>query len=146
MGFPDRIERTIELTHPPERVWAALTTAEGLAAWFGDRADIDLRPGGVGSLAWTAQGHRQDLRVERVEEPTAFGFTWRIDGLPDDDPRRTYVEFTLVPIPTGTRLHLVETGFAQLGPDEHRAQRGNSHGWDHELGDLAAYLDAARAA
>ena len=24
-----------------------------------------------------------------------FGFTWRIYGLPDDDPRRTYVEFTL---------------------------------------------------
>jgi uncharacterized protein YndB with AHSA1/START domain len=146
MGFPDRIERIIELAHPPERVWTALTTADGLAAWFGDRAEIDLRPGGVGTLAWTTQGHRQDLRVERVEEPTAFGFTWRIDGLPDDDPRRTYVEFTLEPIPTGTRLHLVETGFAQLGPGEHRAQRGNSSGWDHELGDLAAYLDAARAA
>jgi uncharacterized protein YndB with AHSA1/START domain len=25
MAFPDRIERTVELAHPPERVWAALT-------------------------------------------------------------------------------------------------------------------------
>ena len=33
MGFPDRIERTVEIAHPPARVWAALTTAEGLAAW-----------------------------------------------------------------------------------------------------------------
>ena len=33
MGFPDRIERTLELAHPPAKVWAALTTAEGLAAW-----------------------------------------------------------------------------------------------------------------
>jgi uncharacterized protein YndB with AHSA1/START domain len=31
MGFPDRIERTVELAHPPARLWAALTTAEGLA-------------------------------------------------------------------------------------------------------------------
>src|SRR5438445_737805 len=46
MGFPDRIERTMELAHPPGKVWAALTTAEGLAAWFGDEADIDLRAGG----------------------------------------------------------------------------------------------------
>ena len=29
MGFPDRIERTLELAHPPATVWAALTTAEG---------------------------------------------------------------------------------------------------------------------
>ena len=31
MGFPDRIERTVELAHPPATVWAALTTL-GLAA------------------------------------------------------------------------------------------------------------------
>jgi uncharacterized protein YndB with AHSA1/START domain len=46
MGFPDQIERTVEIAHPPSEVWAALTTAEGLAAWFGNEASIDLRPGG----------------------------------------------------------------------------------------------------
>ena len=35
MIFPDRIERTVEIARPPSQVWAALTTAEGLAAWFG---------------------------------------------------------------------------------------------------------------
>jgi uncharacterized protein YndB with AHSA1/START domain len=147
VGFPDHIERTIELAHPPARVWSALTTAEGLAAWFGDRAEIDLRPGGAGRLAWTAEGHRQDLRIERVEEPRVFGFTWRVEGLPDDDPRRTYVEFTLEPTDSGTRLHLTESGFAQLGPDEHSsAHGGNTAGWAHELADLAAHLDAVHAA
>ena len=28
MGFPDRIERSINLAHPPTKVWQALTTAE----------------------------------------------------------------------------------------------------------------------
>ena len=36
MGFPDRIEVTAEIAHPPAKVWAAITTAEGLAAWFGN--------------------------------------------------------------------------------------------------------------
>src|ERR1700728_3550838 len=46
MGFPDRIERTMQLAHPPAKVWTALTTADGLSAWFGNEAAIDLRPGG----------------------------------------------------------------------------------------------------
>ena len=74
-------------------------------------------------------GHTADMRVERVEEPTVFGFTWHIYGLPEDDPRRTYVEFTLEPAGAGTRLTVVESGFAQLPEDAHRtAYDGNTQG------------------
>jgi uncharacterized protein YndB with AHSA1/START domain len=143
MGFPDRIERTVEIAHPPSAVWTALTTAEGLAAWFGNEATIDLRPGGPARMSWT-DGFTVDMRVERVEEPTVLGFTWQIYGLPKDDPRRTYVEFTLEPIETGTRLTVVESGFAQLSPEAHgTAYDGNSKGWALELDELVAYLDAA---
>jgi len=143
MGFPDRIERTVQIAHPPVKVWAALTTAEGLAAWFGQEAGIDLRPGGSAWMKWDG-GHTADMRVERVEEPKVFGFTWHIFGLPDDDPRRTYVEFTLEPDGTGTRLTVVETGFAQLPVEAHHtAYDGNTDGWAKELGELADYLDAA---
>ena len=143
MGFPDRIERTMQLAHPPERVWAALTTAEGLAAWFGNEATIDLRPGGSARMRWTEEGFTAKMRVERVEEPRVFGFTWGIYGLPEDDPRRTYVEFTLEPVGAGTRLTVTESGFAQLSKDAYRkAYDGNSDGWAKELGELAAYLDA----
>jgi len=144
VGFPDRIERTVDVAHPPAKVWAALTTAEGLSSWFGNEAKIDLRPGGSASLTWSG-GFTADLRVERVEEPTVFGFTWHIYGLPDDDPRRTYVEFTLEPTgASGTRLTVVETGFAQLSEDAYRkAFDGNTDGWAKELGELVEYLDAA---
>jgi uncharacterized protein YndB with AHSA1/START domain len=143
MGFPDRIERTVEVAHSPGKVWAALTTAEGLGAWFGNEATIDLRPGGSAQMKWT-EGHTADMRVERVEEPVAFGFTWHIYGLPDEDPRRTYVEFTLEPVGAGTRLTVVESGFAQLPDDAfHKAHDGNTQGWASELGELVAYLDAA---
>src|SRR5215469_16514405 len=144
MAFPDRIERTVEVAHPPEKVWAALTTAEGLSAWFGNEATIDLRPGGAALMRWDEEGFRAQMRVERVEEPTVFAFTWGIYGLPADDPRRTYVEFTLEPAGAGTRLTVVETGFAQLPDDAHKtAYDGNAQGWVSELGELVSYLDAA---
>ena len=143
MAFPDRIERTVEIAHPPAKVWEALTTAGGLAAWFGDEATIDLRPGGSAHMTWK-HGHTAEMRVERVEEPSVFGYTWHIYGLPEDDPRRTYVEFTLEPVDGGTRLTVVETGFAQLSPDAHsQAYDGNASGWASELGELVSYLDAA---
>jgi uncharacterized protein YndB with AHSA1/START domain len=143
MGFPDRIERSVELAHPPDKVWEALTTAEGLGAWFGDKATVDPRPGGAGRMTF-ASGRSVDMRVERVVERRIFGFTWRIPDLPDDDPRRTYVEFTLEPVPAGTRLQVVETGFAQL-PGDTRRETYDSHaeGWARELVELACYLDAA---
>jgi uncharacterized protein YndB with AHSA1/START domain len=143
MAFPDRIERTVQIGRPPGPVWAALTTAEGLAAWFGNEATIDLRPGGSARMRW-AGGETAEMRVERVEEPRVFGFTWHIFGLPEDDPRRTYVDFTLEPSGSGTRLTVVESGFAQLPEDAYRkAYDGNTQGWASELGELAAYLDAA---
>lgn len=143
MAFPDRIERTVELAHPPATVWTALTTAEGLGSWFGQKATIDLRPGGAAQMSWDG-GMTAEMRVERVEEPRVFGYTWQIHGLPDDDPRRTYVEFTLEPAGGGTRLTVVESGFAQLPDDAyHKAYEGNTDGWAMELGELAAYLDAA---
>jgi uncharacterized protein YndB with AHSA1/START domain len=145
MGFPNQIERTVDIEHPPARVWAALTTAEGLGTWFGNTATIDLRPGGAAQMTWTS-GEKASMRIERVEEPIVFAFTWGINGLPDDDPRRTYVEFTLSLTDNGTRLTVVESGFAQLPDDAYRkAFDGNTEGWASELGELVEYLDANAA-
>ncbi|SRR6266702_4670252 len=142
MGFPDRIERTVEIAKPPARVWAALTTAEGLSSWFGQQAEIDLRPGGTARMSFGTQ-YTAEMRVERVEEPSVFGYTWHIYGLPQEDPRRTYVEFTLEPTAAGTRLTVVESGFAQLPEDAYKtAFGGNTEGWANELGELVEYLDA----
>ena len=141
MAFPNRIERTLRLAQPPERVWAALTTAEGLGTWFGNSAEIDLRVGGQAKLTWDS-GDTATLTIERLEPPRVFGYTWPVYGLPEGDPRRTYVEFTLEPSGGGTTLTMVESGFAQLSDTEHKAAHaGNTEGWTHELGELVAYLD-----
>jgi predicted metal-binding membrane protein len=38
VGFPDRIERSISVAHPPAKVWEAITTAEGSGTRFGHKA------------------------------------------------------------------------------------------------------------
>lgn len=143
MGFPDRIERTVEIAAPPARVWSALTTAEGLSAWFGEKAQIELRPGGAMQMSFS-DTHTATMRVEHVDEPRVFAFTWAAFDTPDDDPRRTFVEFTLDAIETGTRLRVVETGFGQL-PDEIHDAAYQAHvgGWQSEIDELVAYLQAA---
>jgi uncharacterized protein YndB with AHSA1/START domain len=142
MGFPDRIERSIDVAHPPTKVWQALTTAEGLGTWFGEKATVDLRVGGLAQLTFGGND-TVDLRIERLEPPHIFGYTWGISGLPAEDPRRTYVEFTLEPVGDGTRLTVVESGFAQVAEDLHAsAYGGNVQGWQSELDELVEYLDA----
>jgi uncharacterized protein YndB with AHSA1/START domain len=144
MTFPDRIERTLELAHPPEKVWAALTTAEGLGTWFGNRAEIDLRVGGQAKLIWDS-GDTATLTIQHLEPPRLFAYSWPVYGLPADDPRRTYVQFTLEPSSTGTTLTMIESGFAQVSVSDAEAystaHAGNTKGWISELGELVAYLD-----
>ena len=134
MPIPDRIERTIDLAQPPQRVWEALTSAEGLGGWFGYRATVDLRPGGTAYVEWDGEDHKATLTISVVDPPTRFAWTWGIQGLPATDPRRTYVEFTLAPGGGGIRLTVVESGFAQV-PDEllDTAYPGNVRGWRKEL-------------
>jgi uncharacterized protein YndB with AHSA1/START domain len=139
----DAIERVAVLRHPIERVWAALTTAEGLSRWFGSVAEIDLRPGGRAFFRWDDLDEESVATIVVVDPPHRFAFRWAIEDLPEDDAPQTLVDFTLEPVPGGTRLRLVESGFAEAATDVARsAHKANSQGWDMELADLKTYLDA----
>jgi uncharacterized protein YndB with AHSA1/START domain len=145
--LPNRIERELILRHPVERVWQALTTAEGLAGWFGTAAEVDLRPGGRLWMRWEPHDVEDEAIVTVVEPPHRFAFRWRMLGMPPDHPHRNEVVFTLTPIPDGTRLTMVESGYAQVAEDIGRAAyEDNCQGWDSELGELVAYLNQSRDA
>ena len=115
---PDQIERETTIDAPVERVWALLTEAEHIAGWFADAgAEIDLRPGG----AIRALGeHGSVTRADRGGRAAArFAYRWaRASREPGgDEPadgNSTLVEFTLAPEGDGTRLRVVESGFAAL--------------------------------
>jgi uncharacterized protein YndB with AHSA1/START domain len=141
----DRIEREITINAPPERVWAVLTEADHVAQWFGDVAEVDLRPGGKLVFGWTKHWGNHHAFVERVEPPGFFSYRWaRPAGELPVAGNSTLVEFTLTPEGTGTRLRVVETGFADLdatAEQQDTAAKENTEGWIAELGELQAYAE-----
>jgi len=147
-NVPDAIERELILPVPPARVWAALTQPDGLSAWFGTSASVDLRPGGALRFVWDGTaGVTGTLRgvVEVVEPPHRFVWRWQpfagYEHAALADTPTTRVEFTLEEHPDGTRLRLVESGFASLPPElRGRARAQNTEGWTRELADLVAYI------
>jgi uncharacterized protein YndB with AHSA1/START domain len=141
VNVPDSIEREVILPAPPARVWTALTQADQLGAWFGTQASIDLRQGGEVVFTWDGStGPRGTSRgvIETVEPTHRFAFRWQANP---GDVLMTRVEFTLEPHVEGTRLLVVESGFASLSP-ELRTHERHVEGWQRELGDLAEYLAA----
>jgi uncharacterized protein YndB with AHSA1/START domain len=140
----DRIEREIVINAPQDRVWAALTEAEHVARWFGDAAEVDLRPGGRMVFGWKEYGDHY-ARVERVEPPGFFSYRWgRASEAEPEAGNSTLVEFTLAPEGQGTRLRVVETGFAGLAAsadEKDTAVRENIKGWRAELGELQDYVE-----
>jgi uncharacterized protein YndB with AHSA1/START domain len=126
------IEREIQFRSAPERLWRAITEPDELAAWFGQRAAVDLRPGGAAWFEWD-DGGRFNARVELVEPPRRFSFRWAVEAGEDVDAgRSTLVTFEIVPGSNGgSRLRLRESGFAT--PD---LRFGNVRGWMDELHDL----------
>ena len=153
----DRIEREILIEAPVDVVWGVVTEPEQIKRWFTDAADLDLRPGGNGTLHWDAKATNDPatahLRVETVEPPHRFAFRWDFpeDAEPGPD-NSLLVEFTLVAEGDSTRLRLVESGFEQLDrPADVKARYidDHNHGWDVHMASLreyAAQLPRASAA
>jgi len=57
------VEKVLQLDAPVERVWRAITDPVELASWFGDEAEVDLRPGGDAAMIWEKHG-RYAMRIE----------------------------------------------------------------------------------
>jgi len=148
VGSEDRIEREITIAAPVERVWAVLTEPEHVGKWFGQGppARIDLRPGGVMRLDHGQYG-KFPTRIEKVDPPHYFAYRWAsaYPGQQATEDNSTLVEFTLTPDGDGTRLYLVESGFATLViPEETRATasyESHSGGWTDVLAHVREHAE-----
>lgn len=142
----DEIRREVQLDAPIEKVWDALTNPDHLANWFGDSAEIDLRPGGRAQFGWSEFNDTVEAIIEVVDSPTRFSFRWESVRDTPVEEASTLVEFVLESAGKGTLLTLVESGFTTV-PDTVYQQRydENSSGWTAELNDLAEFLSAVAA-
>ena len=146
MTVSDRIERTLVLPAPRQRVWDAITRVEQFSQWFGNVRDIDLRVGGAINFTWENELSPYPGVIETIEPLRCFAFRWSSHAIGHPELNlpptiSTLVTFTLEEVAEGTCLTLVESGFAAL-PDALRAQsyQENVEGWQVELDKLPSYL------
>ena len=103
-----KVERSIELEAGPDEIWPALTDPDQLEGWLGERVEIDMQPGGCGHVVDDDGVHREVL-VTEVEPGRRVAWHWWAEG-----GELSSVEITLVPLPTGTRVDVVEMATGPL--------------------------------
>ena len=140
--IPSTVEREILIEAPVDVVWDIVTEPEQIRQWFADEAEIELRVGARGRLAF--KGHDSyELRVEAVEPPRRFAFRWvRTPGAAFGADNSMLVEFTLQAEDGNTRLRVVESGFDAIEwSDAERAAYAEDHarGWLRVLVRLRDY-------
>jgi uncharacterized protein YndB with AHSA1/START domain len=152
MAALSRIDRTIEIAAPVERVWRALTSAEELSAWFQVRIEGAIA---AGSDVWMTSTHPQHagmrwpVRIVELTPPRRMVWHWHpgaIDPAIDysKEPQTT-VTFTLEPSRTGSRLSVAETGFDEISLARRaKVLADNTQGWTEVLAWLQTYVEKAR--
>lgn len=148
----DRIERSIVLNAPRDRVWHALSNAEDFGKWFG--ANLQGQTFAAGQRARgqiTISGYEHvwfDVVIERIEPKDLLSYRWHpyaIDPAIDyEQESPTLVTFMLKDAPgNGTLLTVVETGFDKLPPQRRLdAFRMNGSGWTAQLNNIARHVGA----
>lgn len=155
----DRIEKSVLLRAPRERVWRAISDSKQFGSWFGVGFDEPFVAGKsiVGKMVTTTvdaevakrqeayKGHRFEFVVDRVEPMRLFSFRWHpfaMDSSVDYSKEpTTLVVFKLDEVKDGTMLTVTESGFDQI-PIERRAKAfaANEGGWAAQMKLIEKYL------
>lgn len=124
-----------------ERVYDALTTAEGLDGWFTSGASVDAEPQGEILFRWRNWGpdhiSTEDSGVVlEAERPERFVFQWDFD----DPERAITVEFDLEKDVEGTIVRLREYGYHN-SPAGLKSLVDHATGWGEALTLLKFYVE-----
>ncbi len=144
---PRNLARDLRLSHStliradPMQVYLAITTCDGLDAWFTSGASVNAHPGGEIHFCWVDWGpnHISTEDGGTVIEATSgscFVFEWH----PDLPVYATTVEINLTPTDGGTIISLNEFGFDDT-PSGIAALSNCAAGWGEALTLLKFYLE-----
>jgi uncharacterized protein YndB with AHSA1/START domain len=113
----EAVERVIELDASLAEVWSSLTEPARLSAWLGGDVELDVRPGGRGTVH-RADGAVRRVVVEAVEPRRRLAIRWwpfeEPGGIGPPGPG-TRVEFVVDRADGGTRLTVTELP-PEVGP------------------------------
>lgn len=163
---PDSVVEEIDIAAPAALVFAALTDARQLAAWWGKEPSVhltafemDARPGGrwryrASPAAGVSHGPVGDqLRrngfaafeahgeILEYDPPSLLVWSW-IANWHEQPTHPTVVRWELTPTPAGTRVRVTHSGLAGEGI----ARRDYGHGWAGVLRLLGQHVEGSPAA
>ncbi|UAJ80223.1 SRPBCC domain-containing protein [Leifsonia sp. ZF2019] len=136
------VRRTIRISAPREKVWAAVIEPAHISRWF---AATELDAEGQGSITFEGYG-TVPLRVAAIAPQDSVTYLWNNDDNLDERPprfdesRATRFTFTLADAPGGTQLTVVESGFG-VTTDPAGNVESHREGWTQELDKLVALLE-----
>jgi uncharacterized protein YndB with AHSA1/START domain len=161
----DRIEKTVVLRAPLERVWRAISDAKEFGSWFGMAFDGPFAEGArltgriapttvdpeVAKLQQPHVGKPFEFSVDRIEPPRRISFRWHPyavkPGVDYSKEPMTLIVFELKEVAEGVQLTISESGFDRI-PLERRAEafKANEGGWEHQTRLIKKYLEQQAAA
>ena len=141
------IDREIHIDATPATVFDVITSPEHLKEWWPDEAVIEPTPGATGELVFgdraSADAQIPQVTVVDAVPPRLFSFRWtHAEGEEARDGNSLLVTFELTPDGAGTRLHMTETGFREMGWEVTTLEeqyRDHADGWDYFLPRLVTY-------
>jgi uncharacterized protein YndB with AHSA1/START domain len=129
-----------EFSHPPEKVWRALTEGPLLDQWV---MKNDFKPVVGHKFNFRAEPNPHwngvtDCEVLVVEPLKRLSYSWNASGDEAANGTKTVVTWTLTPTKNGVLLRMEQAGF-RPGADEGFFQ-GAKFGWTKMLGTLEDVL------
>jgi uncharacterized protein YndB with AHSA1/START domain len=141
---PQELKLTHRFAASCEQVFAAFSSYENLAAWFGPE-DCNVMEGFAdfsegGNFLLHMQSPRDLFIVggtyRKIEPPHALEYTWQWKDDSDWDTLESIVHLEFVPVGNETEIRLTQTGFPNA-----ESYAGHVHGWTSGWTCLAAYLE-----
>lgn len=131
------IEHQIEVAAAPAAVLAALTTADGLRAWWARDCDIGDGVGATHELRFDKGANLVTMSFE----VTAAGpdrVAWTCTANSNPIWPGTTLTWIIAPRDGGSAVSFEHAGFAEAGSPPYEM---TAAGWQHFMGSLKSYLD-----
>ena len=133
--MPD-IMHMLKIDAAPERVYRAITTADGVRHWWTHDTELDTEVGGAGQFGFFDRRVVTTVRVEALVPPTHVGWRVASSGAPGGWVGTT-IAFDLRPDGDATTLLFAHRGFAEADEGYARVTTG----WGIYLQSLRQYLE-----
>jgi uncharacterized protein YndB with AHSA1/START domain len=129
-----KIIHTVHIHAPPESVYRALTTEEGVTGWWTTRADVEPGEGGIIRFTFHGDFHPH-MRQTRLDEGTLVEWSCVTGHVNWKDNR---FRFALRERNSETSLQFVQHYAQELDDDQYGTYNFN---WGYYLGSLKKYCE-----